>query len=52
VIERFSDEYFRLAREASPANQKILAPQRDHEEVIIHEPAAQPGAPAEVYRVK
>ena len=52
VIERFSAEYFRLAHEATPANQKILAAQRDQEEVIIRQPAAGPGAPAEVYHVK
>lgn len=52
VIERFSDEYFRLVQETTRENQKILAAQRDHDEVIIRHPAAQAGAPAEVYRVK
>jgi hypothetical protein len=52
VIERFSDEYFRLVQETTRENQKILAAQREHDEVIIRHPAAQAGAPAEVYRVK
>ncbi len=52
VIERFSDEYFRLVQETTHANQRILAAQRDQEEVIIRQPAAQAGMPAEIYRVK
>ena len=52
VIERFSDEYFRLVRETTPENQKVLAAQREKDEVIIRHPAARPGAPAQVYRVK
>jgi Ca-activated chloride channel homolog len=52
VIERFSEEYFRLVRETTPENQKILAAQRAKEEVIIRQPAAKPGMPAEVYHVK
>ena len=52
VIERFSDEYFRLVRDTTRENQKILANQQDREEVIIRHPAAQAGMPAEVYRVK
>ena len=35
VIERFSDEYFRLVQETTHDNQRILAAQRDQEEVII-----------------
>ena len=52
VIERFSEEYFRLVRDTTPENQKILASQRDKEEIIIRHPAAARGAKAEVYRVK
>jgi Ca-activated chloride channel family protein len=47
VVERFSDEYFRLLRETTPENQRILASQKDQEEVMIRHPAA-----AKVYRVK
>jgi len=52
VIERFSDEYFRLVRETTPENQKALAAQKDREELMIRHPAAKSGAPAAVYRVK
>jgi Ca-activated chloride channel family protein len=47
VVERFSDEYFRLVRETTPENQRILASQKDGEEVLLRHPAA-----AKVYRVK
>lgn len=45
VVERFSEAYFKLVREASPENQKILARQKADEEVVIEASGA-------VYRVK
>ena len=52
VIERFSDEYFKLVRETTPENQRILASQKDKEEIVIRHGAAGRAAPAKVYRVK
>jgi Ca-activated chloride channel family protein len=54
VIERFSEEYFKLIAEASPAEKKILAGQKAGEEVMLSRPAARAehaaGAPAPAER--
>lgn len=61
VIERFSEEYFRLIREATPEQQRMLADQKEGEKLILPaaRQAADAAAPAEaaeaageVYRVK
>jgi len=47
VIERFSDEYFKLVEQASPDTARILSQQKPGEEVVV--PSA---SPSEVYHVK
>ena len=46
-IKRFSEEYFRLVRQASPETQKLLASQKEGEELVIEIPAAEPASPAD-----
>jgi len=60
VIQRFSEEYFRVVANASEADKKALASQKPGEELMLRIPAAKTAAgapaaaapPAEVYRVK
>jgi len=47
-IKRFSEESFRLVRQASPETQRLLASQKADEELMIEVPAADsPASPAE-----